>query len=195
MVLALFPTRTERYDVARLRYLYGNLLACIDLGHDLDRRSMETAPKNFSLSQLLNRLQMAASQNAFSKEEESESCDAEECPKSVLWQRELAAAFHSLQATKSTSATTNLAFRDPTSAAALGQAKAIEKRASQYIARIGEVVINAAQVQDSSSLRSDDAFAYFCEKNILSLFVDIVKDKPTPQDPSLEPRCFHGVVW
>ncbi len=131
-------------------------------------------------------------------------------------QKELAAAFRLMAATRSPDKEGDnfgAAFtREDSHVMAISAAKAIEKRVVELIRTIGEVVVQSGSTSTPSisprqrkidtasqpTVRSDPVFEYFCEKSILSLLVDIAKEK---RQNSVEGRrwgcdsCYHGVVW
>ena len=122
--------------------------------------------------------------------------------------RELVAAFRMLSATKSPDKEAEFydatANRDEASMIALSTAKAIEKRVVELIKTIGEIIVKAEEpptltkTSSSSSqpaVRGDPVFEYFCEKNILKLFVDIAKEVRQGSEVRLSDSLFHGVVW
>jgi len=135
---------------------------------------------------------------------------------------ELVAAFRMMAATKSPdkeSGTTggigtdmgSVFLREDAQVTAMAAAQAIEKRVVELIATIGRLVLLASPPvggvsRDSGStsrsnntVRSDAMFEYFCEKSILSLLVDIAKEKRQGSEEGrrwgAETACFHGVVW
>ncbi|KAG7364568.1 hypothetical protein IV203_037770 [Nitzschia inconspicua] len=90
------------------------------------------------------------------------------------------------------------------------RAKALERRVVELIALIGDIVVNGSNCPVASnrtassfmqSVRTDSVFEYFCEKCILSLLVDIAKEKRyttiTDCSHSMESveSPVHGVVW
>lgn len=84
------------------------------------------------------------------------------------------------------------------------RAKALEGRVVDLIALIGVIVVNggsggvaSSRTASSSmqSIRTDSVFEYFCEKNILSLLVDIAKEKKHSSTPAPKESVIHGVVW
>lgn len=130
--------------------------------------------------------------------------------------RELAGAFRMMAATRSPDKEAGsfgaLAIRDDSYASALSNAKAIEKRVVNLIQSIGEIVLEAeagnmggafsspskAGDVSPSHVRGDPVFEYFCEKSILSLFVDIAKEKRQGSEEGRRwsnESCYHGVVW
>ena len=123
--------------------------------------------------------------------------------------RDLAAAFRILAATRSPDKEGfnfgAAAIRDDASVTAMSTARSIESKVVELICSIGEVVVNAEQTQGNSSrsgsvshTRTDPVFEYFCEKSILTLLVDIAKEKRfnnTRSSPRAGRSYFHGVVW
>jgi hypothetical protein len=138
--------------------------------------------------------------------------------------RELAAAFRMMAATRSPDKEGDnfgaAAIREDSYVVAISSAKAIESRVVELIRTIGEIVVQSDDSSSSRSsnspqkiqhnnnsnvasplpqVRSDPIFEYFCEKNMLSLLVDITKEKK--QGSADEGRrwgtdsCYHGVVW
>jgi hypothetical protein len=122
--------------------------------------------------------------------------------------RDLAAAFRILAATRSADKEGfnfgAAAIRDDASVTAMSTARSIESKVVELIRSIGEVVVNAEQPQGNSSrsgsvshTRTDPVFEYFCEKSILTLLVDIAKEKRYNNSRSSPTgrSYFHGVVW
>ena len=140
-------------------------------------------------------------------------------------QRDLAAAFRVMAATRSPDKEGDnfgaAVTRDDASVSAMKTAKRIEAQVVDIIKEIGDVVVNGeySQAKHSSSNsgetppvsspsstkgkksiqqttpRSDPVFEYFCEKSILTLLVDIAKEKRFDQKKRVTASCFHGVVW
>jgi len=131
---------------------------------------------------------------------------------------DLATAFRILAATKSPDKEGEnhgaVAIRDESSVCGIQRAKALENRVVELIQKIGEIVVNAGgdvhngrgkTGEEQSYVRTDPVFEYFCEKCILSLFVEIAREvrqgKTGPLDfPSAVPRSpsslsVRGVVW
>ncbi|VEU39957.1 unnamed protein product [Pseudo-nitzschia multistriata] len=142
---------------------------------------------------------------------------------------DLATAFRILAATKSPDKEGDnygaVAIREDSSVCGIQRAKALERRVCELIQQIGEIVVAAGGKDGESrnfvghgpggrrsnregtlSVRTDPVFEYFCEKCILSLFVDIareVRQGKTNSDSfgSSEPAkalssvSVHGVVW
>jgi len=71
-----------------------------------------------------------------------------------------------------------VAVRDSATASALSKARSIESKVVELVRAIGEVVADGDQ-SSGTSIRSDAVFEYFCEKNMLSLLVDIATAKPS----------------
>jgi hypothetical protein len=116
--------------------------------------------------------------------------------------RDLAAAFRILAATRSPDKEGfnfgAAANRDDASVTAMSTARSIESKVVELICSIGEVVVNAEQTQGNSGTRTDPVFEYFCEKSILTLLVDIAKEKRynnTWSSSATGKSYFHGVVW
>jgi Uncharacterised conserved protein len=112
----------------------------------------------------------------------------------------------------SISSTSALFLRDDSQVHAMATAQAIEKRVVALIDSIGQLVLQAPpqdegpgsssqeQTTDTTTpVRSDAIFEYFCEKSMLSLFVDIAKESRQESDEGrrwgAETAYFHGVVW
>jgi len=119
---------------------------------------------------------------------------------------ELAAAFRFLAATKAPDKEGDnggaAALRDDSSVSALHAARRVEKSVVDIIREIGEVVVNGEKslsnvkgwASNGSTLVCDPCFEYFCEKNMLSLFVDIAKQNPN-NDSKSKISAQQGVVW
>ncbi|KAL3919974.1 MAG: hypothetical protein SGILL_003489, partial [Bacillariaceae sp.] len=119
---------------------------------------------------------------------------------------DLAGAFQVLAATRSPEEEGetfgSVTIRDDGSICGIERAKALEARVVELIAAIGEIVINSGASRPGSSfIRTDSVFEYFCEKSILSLLVDIAKEKRQTKDLSrrqseIAPAdsAVHGVV-
>ena len=88
-------------------------------------------------------------------------------------------------------ADTALAVRDNESVAVLAAARAKERKVVDTILQIGETITNASD--------EEEVWAYFCDKNILSLLVDMAKAKPPPPKQDSEKdefgTQFCGVVF
>lgn len=124
---------------------------------------------------------------------------------------ELAAAFRMMAATRSPDKENGNAFggafiREDSHAVALASAQAIEKRVVELIETIGKLVVSSYEPATFSSsnieeptVRSDPIFEYFCEKNVLSLLVEIAKEKRQSSEEgqrwATDTSYYHGVVW
>ena len=129
---------------------------------------------------------------------------------------DLATAFRILAATKSPDKEGAnygaVAIREESSVCGIQRAKALENRVVELINKIGEIVLDAGgeahsgrgkSGEEQLSVRTDPVFEYFCEKCILSLFVEIAREvrqgrnhpikSPSPKSPSS--LSVHGVVW
>jgi hypothetical protein len=129
----------------------------------------------------------------------------------------LATAFRILAATKSPDKEGEnygaVAIREDSSVCGIQRAVALECRVVELINQIGEIVVNAGGDGHSFRgknregllpVRTDPVFEYFCEKCILSLFVEIAKEVRQGQNHSLESSSttkppsslsVRGVVW
>jgi hypothetical protein len=187
--------RRKQHSVERLKYLYADLLHQIDISNeDLGRRGAQedifpsTKAPRFSLAWSLNILR------------ESQSNPVEQDHRTAQRKREISAAFRLLAATRSADKEGRnggaAATRDDASATALALARNIESCVIDLIRGIGEVIVNAEQTSSTkNSLRSDAAFEYFCDKSILSLFVDIVKAKHSNLSKTHSESSLYGIVW
>lgn len=110
----------------------------------------------------------------------------------------LLAAFRMLSATKSPDKEGDhlggAATRDDYIVAAMSSAKKVENRVVDIIKEIGEIVVHAGRTM--SDMKGDSVFEYFCEKNLLSLLVDITKTtERKSSETRLSDTSCHGVVW
>ena len=209
---SLLGGKRSRYSLERLKRLYSDLLDSIDISKEaLGRRgsadhddweedtSSEESEHEFSLVQVKRVLTFWGHphrrRGPFRKASARRS-------------DELAIAFRILAATRSPDKEGEnggaAVLRDDASVSALGAARAIEKRVARIIRDIGEVVANGDKAQGGTTssrrnyLKCDPCFEYFCEKNILSLFVEIVKEKPHSAYQVGKPKIIspkHRVVW
>jgi protein CLEC16A len=88
---------------------------------------------------------------------------------------------------------TALATRDSATVSALSKARSVEAKVVDIIREIGEVVAHVDQ--SGTSIRSDAVFEYFCEKNMLSLLVEIAKAKPSDWRLGSKGIKFHEVAF
>jgi Uncharacterised conserved protein len=188
--------RRRYYSVGRLQNLYGDLIAiCLDGALSGQKRFHfeNVASKFFNHDYLywISKLDLKALRRIA---DEVQCNEAEEAV--TKWRRRhLSNTFLSLSATRSTLAqyashkvqsVSNFCVDEDE---ALCYCIAVEKHLIDVIRNIGELVVNAellhlnakqksAQNLASDSLRSDEVFEFFCDKSILSWFVDIVKATP-----------------
>lgn len=130
---------------------------------------------------------------------------------------DLATAFRILAATKSPDKEGEnygaIANREDSSVCGIQQAKALESRVVELIKQIGEIVVNAGgdahyrgkNGEGQLSVRTDPVFEYFCEKCMLSLFVEIARETRRGKNHPLESSStsstppsslsVRGVVW
>jgi hypothetical protein len=122
---------------------------------------------------------------------------------------DLAGAFRILAATRSPDKEGDnfgaVATREDGSVCGINRARALERRVVELVAVIGEIVVNGGGAVSSSrtgssamqSIRTDSVFEYFCEKCILSLLVDIAKEKRHKREAlgKTTESPLHGVVW
>jgi hypothetical protein len=196
----LFDNRRKQYSVDRLRCLYADLLHHIDVSNeDLGRRGIDgedEALRNKFMRFSLRRKIIPTNDNNDELENLNDSHKNSFNRKPE--KREIAAAFRILAATRSPDKEGGnfgaAAVRDDASVSALSVARSIEARVVELISSIGEVVVNGEQTQNKTHLRSDSVFEYFCEKNILSLLVEIAKETRSFNN-ARSGSCFHGVVW
>jgi hypothetical protein len=189
-----------------------DLLQHIDASsEDLGRRGIDDEDAKFHrkskrFSFRKNVIPSNSDNNTVVSEKESRDAPNIFSPKSE--KRDLAAAFRILAATRSPDKEGDnfgaAAVRDDASVSAFSAAKAIEMRVVELIRTIGEIVVNMEQPQTPASrssgrstphVRSDPVFEYFCEKSILSLFVDIAKEVRQGSETRWAESSFHGVVW
>ena len=213
----------KRYSVERLRSLYTRLLRCIDINtDDLCPRGMEDDIDvqnshwgwDTMLSSYMTLFQpqqiRAVGQNMRHDNEKVRSDKRKE---------ELDRAFRAIAALNHTTVSSKMhdgndasviqEEEEEVSEHALRTAHKMEMIAVQIIHDIGDIVIHAERPSSEidTELRSDDVFAYFCEKAILSMMVEIMMDQPVPStttkhnltdDPAPQPvttNSFNGVAW
>jgi Uncharacterised conserved protein len=204
------PLWGGRYTLDRLKYLYSDLLETIDVsGEELGRRrdaktqgqhrSCEVDNDN-PLRQVSLRDLLLASFPILERSRRRLSIGKKEWDNNGI---EIAAAFRFLAATRSPDKEGEgggaAAVRDDDYAYALAEAAKIERKVVNLIREIGEVVANGEKLSSSAIIHGSEnlvcgpCFEYFCEKNILSLLVDIAKENPA--DQYKEKSVQHGVVW
>ena len=183
-----------------------DLLQHIDVANeDLGRRGIDEVDATMHKKSMRFSLRRKVIPSNNNDTSENEFSDAQDVFSPGKEERDLAAAFRLMAATRSPDkeghnligATT---MRDDASVSAMTIAKRIEQRVVELIQNIGEIIVNAEQNigadRESPDVRSDPVFEYFCEKNILSLLVDIAKEVRLGNDTTrLSESSFHGVVW
>lgn len=126
----------------------------------------------------------------------------------------LATAFRILAATKSPDKEGEnygaVAIRDESSVCGIQRARALENRVIELINQIGKIVANTGGdgrkgEDEQLSVRTDPVFEYFCEKCIISLFVEIAREVRQGRNHPLESPSIstkpqsslsvRGVVW
>lgn len=194
--LVLYADPRRKYSVERLRSLYSDLLQCIDVDNEnLCPRGVEgssTSARNFRSYLSLTRRYSRQRINS-----DGEMVDEDE--RTALKKQELVAAFRLIAASRSGDKEIGisgdvLAVRNEVTVGALKLARKLESTVANIIREIGEVVVNAERPPENAKLRDDDTFAYFCEKAILVMLVEIFKDKPKATI-NVNCSCFRGVVW
>jgi len=75
--------------------------------------------------------------------------------------------------------------------AILRTARRLEAQVVRIVREIGETVVHSERPRQK--LRDDLTFAYFCDKAILPLLVDIATEQPPSKNSAGE--AMHGVVW
>lgn len=168
--------RRTRYSVEHLRDLYVDLLIHVDIAsEDLGMRRSEELQQTPNSPQR-KRWSAGGTQQGT---------------------RDVSTAFHVLSATpapdKEGDNNTAVAIRDNATVSALSKARTIEAKVVDIIKEIGEIV--AYGDQSGASIRSDAVFEYFCEKNMLSLLVDIAKAKPSDLRLGSKGIKFHEVAF
>jgi hypothetical protein len=195
----LSSRRQRRFSATRLRYLYADLLEQLDTSPDtLEPRQVPHAFIRTHASIWSYWKSYAAF--AHQRHDDGRHQDVDSAPSQK--QHALAVAFRLLAATRSADKEGANGgariMRDDAMVTALAHARHREARVTELVRQIGEVLVNAEQpALTSNRLRSDEVFEYFCEKAMLTLLVDIVKETPqtgTSRTASPE-QCLHGVVW
>ena len=190
--------RKSFYSVDKLRILYADLIQHIDVENEsLGRRAIDEDEFNFhrkSMRFALRRKLIPESPSSLSEIEETRDNVNDILGKETM---SLLTAFRALAATKSPDKEGDnlgaISYRDDDNVAALACAKRIEVRVATIIRDIGDIVVNTDIT--ASHVRGDSVFEYFCEKSMLSLLVDIAKEKKQKNDSKLADSSCHGVVW
>mmetsp|Transcript_8552 Transcript_8552/g.12395 ORF Transcript_8552/g.12395 Transcript_8552/m.12395 type:complete len:920 (+) Transcript_8552:43-2802(+) len=165
--------RSNDDSLDELQTLHKELLVSIGLGKDIPgtQHEIDTLPHDASSSVSLVLKGNPDDVNT-------------ECPKKS--KRNLPTALKLLSATAAADNGGAAGTRDDLIGASLELAKKMEERTANLVCEIGKLV--AYNDQAGSTFRSDEVFEYFCEKNIISLFVDIVRSKPLQSE-------LHGNTW
>ena len=87
-----------------------------------------------------------------------------------------------------------VAVRDGATVSALFRARSVESKVVDIVRAIGEVVADSNVSDSDASIRSDAVFEYFCEKNMLSILVDIAKANPSDGEDSKQIKL-HKVAF
>ena len=213
MKLIYAKPQQRRYSVERLRSLYTRLLRYIDINVDeLCPRGMEDdidAQKGTGWDTIFTSyvamLQPKQHQRPVGQ------------IRSDKRKQELDRAFREIAAmnpvgvvTKMHGSNDSMGETEEVSRNVLREAQKMETIVVQIIYDIGDIVVNAQRPssESTSELRSDDVFAYFCEKAILSMLVEIMMDQPhssqsgvnniAVEDPiqnQSATNSFNGVAW
>mmetsp|Transcript_20066 Transcript_20066/g.30178 ORF Transcript_20066/g.30178 Transcript_20066/m.30178 type:complete len:890 (-) Transcript_20066:18-2687(-) len=172
MLLGWIGRRSNNDSLEQLQKLYKELLISIGLGKDVlgtGNQEIETLPcyESFTTGLLQNGPTVHR-----------------DYPH--RYRRNLPMALKLLSATTGVDNGGAVGTRDDIIGASLKLAQKMEERMASIICEIGKVV--AYNDQADSTFRSDEVFEYFCEKNIIALFVDIAKSKPVSSE-------LHGITW
>lgn len=168
-----------QYSVKRLNELYSDLLDFVEIDkEDLGRRFRRRAPIETPVDETTTRSPRRLDMQETLRNRNGKKLD-------------LTTAFRVLAATPAADKEGmdggSLAVRDKTAVVAMASARSMEEELVKLVQCIGEVV--AFGDEPGTSLRCDPVFEYFCEKQILPLFVDIAKAKPETDS------LLHGVTW
>jgi Uncharacterised conserved protein len=191
----------KRYSVDRLRFLYASLLRCIDVNHDelCPRGIEEDDGANWRVLTYISSFTKLKRQPAsLAPQDFDESNDGK---RRIRKKQELEMAFRMMAATNYSVLTKESEIEDTANCSTGDVSLEVSKLASKLestvtgiIQEIAEVVVNSQNPSDDkSALRSDDVFAYFCEKAILAMFVEMMMDHPVAA--LSEKASFNGVVW
>eukprot|EP00536_Pseudo-nitzschia_multiseries_P013912 jgi/Psemu1/213169/e_gw1.629.13.1 len=237
-LLSLLPRSPNNDPTDRLRAVYTDLLRHIDLDNEslgerrgIDDKDAECHRKStrFSFRRNLTPSKEKTANKNNSKHNNNNNNN------NNMASVDLATAFKMLAATKSPDKEGDnygaVAIREESSVCGIKRAKALERRVCELIQQIGGIVVNGEEAdgvdrsafvgrgpggrgvnrEGTLAVRTDPVFEYFCEKCILSLFVDIAKEvrrgttNDDPLDSSTSPSLtlmksfssmsVHGVVW
>lgn len=216
MKLMYAKPQQKRYSVERLRSLYTRLLRCIDIHTDeLCPRGMEDDVDNQNvnskwdaiLSTYISILQPKHQRKVGSSKSDTDRKVRSDKKKLEFDRafRMIAALNHVIDVASKTDDDSVSLVAEEVSESALRSAHKIEMMAVEIIHEIGDIVVNAERPSSEAinELRSDDVFAYFCEKALLSMLVEIMIDQPLPtstkqpleQASQASTNSFNGVVW
>ena len=199
-----------RWSVDHLRNLYSDLLFHISLPDSICRRQREASlgsPRRRLV--LLKQQWTAAASSYYSRAVEGNNFSSSN--KQGHGFDEDTSVWYDLAATRSTchQAQQQQPWRRRTAdeeTAHRRSALFIEHTVVKLIHSIGQVVVRAVEHQQQRGardpdalsgrqLRCDELFEYFCEKAILTLLVDMVREKPGVTMEGIPKRRFRGVVW
>lgn len=215
--------RRRKYSVQRLRNVYSNLLSIIFINRSQSydtRQWQEQSPLRRLSKKFTKPRHFFAEGKGSDKQNGDDDPLSGQQPKTEV-ERNQAVMFYSLAAARSTKqeiqqfmadAAEEGGEDDPDSFDAVqNSARAQEQKVVKLIRSIGEIVVNAVELQqqqaarngeiDASYLPQDDVFEYFSEKNMLVLFMDIVRAKPLDLSTSKSSasshigKKLHGVAW
>ena len=167
-----FANGGREHDVNRLRALYLSLLRHVHISSEnLSTRSMDDGG-----GMLFLRLMGLQRDNA-----------------RIYGREDVAIAFRLLAASRSVAGSQNDEDVEmETLLTAQRIARRIEASVVRIIRDIGETVVYSERPRNSERTRDDFTFAYFCDKAILPLLVDVARALPAETEAS---KAFHGVVW
>ena len=180
--------------------LNADILRHIDVGAEDEGRSKSKPPSDSPLKRSirysLRRIEGMLAEGSESSKQRGEENEGE--PDTMdesftinftrVEKRDVAAAFRILAATRSPDKEGNnfgaAANRDDASVSALAFVRNIESSVVGLIAQIGDIVVNgehagigSSRRQSTRLVRGDAVFEYFCERKMINMLVDIVKEK------------------
>jgi hypothetical protein len=86
-----------------------------------------------------------------------------------------------------------LALRDEDTVVSIAQAQRLQQHVVHILQEMGQVV--AFGDHAGSALRSDPVFEYFCESNMLQLWVKIIQAKPDSSSGNKQELKLHACTW
>jgi len=194
----------ENYNVAKLRSLYATLLTAIAPAEE-----PRSTPTNLFSNVADSELNDLHQPNFRTKRSRIFTDDnAEDEISFETFHHPSANSLDSIKTWKHLSATKTSASREmddsysfsdnEAAVASLIQARKVEARVVELIRSLGEVVVYGEQrinyvdkITRTVNSGNEAVFEYFCDKNILSLLVEIVQAKPNTGSQSQ----YSGVVW